>query len=111
MNAKDIKAVTLHPGGVRTEIWEKFTKGSCCLNVLLWVMMPFAYYFFKSPESGAQTTLECTFLADDKLEAGAYYDNCKRVASNPLANQENNKKMWDITTDLLKKAGLKLQEI
>jgi len=70
-----IKAVSLHPGAVLTELYH--TEGrSALFKALIWIFYPVIKMFFKDELMGAQTTLHCAYIDKSKLVNGGYYSNC-----------------------------------
>lgn len=68
----------LHPGGVASNIWRA-------------VPQPFQWLlkqFLLSNEEGAQTPLYCATAPDLATVTGRYYDKCREVAPNPLADDD-----------------------
>jgi NAD(P)-dependent dehydrogenase (short-subunit alcohol dehydrogenase family) len=94
---------TLHPGVVRTELMREI-KGDGLLGQLVKVFFVFAFPVWwlisKSSFEGCQTTLYT--LLSDEVENGAYYADCKRTDMNPNVNEENWKKLWQVSEEKLK---------
>ncbi len=68
----------LHPGGVASNIWRA-------------VPQPFQWLlkqFLLSNEEGAQTLLYCATAPELATVTGRYYDKCREVAPNPLADDD-----------------------
>jgi dehydrogenase/reductase SDR family protein 13 len=68
----------LHPGGVASNIWRA-------------VPQPFQWLlkqFLLSNEEGAQTPLYCATAPELASVTGRYYDKCREVAPNPLADDD-----------------------
>ena len=68
----------LHPGAVASNIWRA-------------VPQPFQWLlkqFLLSNEQGAQTPLYCATAPELATVTGRYYDKCRDVAPNPLADDE-----------------------
>lgn len=68
---------SLHPGVVRTNLFDSFATSNCCKKTVWYLIYPFWWFFTKSPEQGAQTTLQCALLDDSNIVRGAYYSDCK----------------------------------
>jgi len=97
-----INAYSLHPGTVRTEIWDK-TLGSfsekVAVNVLL---MPLLFIFGKDSVHGAQTTIYCAIAPENELKGGEYYKDCKVGRSTQASKDENTaKRLWEKSMELL----------
>jgi Dehydrogenases with different specificities (related to short-chain alcohol dehydrogenases) len=104
-----IKAVSLHPGVVRTEPNHDYLGKSLPGKIIAKLLYPIWWYFTKSPNQGVQTILYCALLDYDQLKAGEYYGDCQVIkVTNRFINPENNKKLWDISVELLKSKGCEL---
>ncbi|CAD8115199.1 unnamed protein product [Paramecium sonneborni] len=107
MNAQEfskrtgIKACSLHPGVVRSEVlqFQLSTKWSEWLLKILW---PFFAYFTKDCYYGCQTTLYCIMMNDDQFVDGGYYDNCQ-LSQPKYTSKKRAEQLWDFTLDLIKK--------
>ena len=73
-----VKAVSVHPGTVRTESLRNYKQG-LLKNALYYLLYPIFWYTTKSPLQGAQTSLYCSLEDFDKLKGGAYYADCKEA--------------------------------
>jgi dehydrogenase/reductase SDR family protein 13 len=76
--ATRVTTYALHPGGVASNIWRSVPQP------LQW----FLKLFLISNEEGARTPLHCATAPEIKSTSGRYYDKCREVAPNPLANDE-----------------------
>lgn len=87
LHGTQVTANSLHPGAVSTEI---FRNASGMMKVII---TPLARLTFKSPQSGAQTSITCAI--DPKLNnvTGKYFDDC-RVAKESKAAQEDETADW-----------------
>ena len=68
----------LHPGGVASNVWRA-------------VPQPFQWLlkqFLLSNDEGAQTPLYCATAPELATVTGRYYDKCREVAPNPLADDD-----------------------
>merc|ERR1711924_479893 len=92
-------AMSIHPGGVRTELARYFIDD--IPKPVLPLLAPVAF-FTKSVEDGASTQIYCA--ADPALQAtggGKYFDNCKEAPQNPVAQDEAvAKRLWSISEEL-----------
>jgi retinol dehydrogenase-12 len=68
----------VHPGAVASNIWRAIPRPA------QWVMK----LFMLSNEEGAKTPLYCATAAELATVTGRYYDTCREVPPNPLANDE-----------------------
>ena len=79
-----VRAFSLHPGAVRTEIFRNL--GKTALVAAETVFAPALWFFFKSPLEGAQTQLFVSTAPIGALTNGAYYADCAVSARvNPIA--------------------------
>lgn len=107
--ASGVKIVTLHPGVIRTELGRHRTK-----TLRLRIMKPFFYplwwYLTKDVNHGSQTTLYCTILDYEQLSNGGYYGDCKLEEMSEVAkNEEESKKLWDVTLKIFEEKSIELK--
>jgi len=85
----------LHPGTVRTEL----ARHSFLSSTLFY---PLAWYFFKTPEQGAQTTIHCAVSEEMEGVSGKYLRDCDIVEESKGAqDDEAAKKLWEISLKLV----------
>lgn len=97
----DVKAVALHPGVVRTELWRNELT-AWYGKVISFISSPGKWYFLKNPEQGAQTTIECALLEHDKLKGGCYYVDCKvHKTSKAAKNFDDSLQLWEESEKLV----------
>jgi len=100
--SKGVKAVSLHPGVVDTEL-ARYALEKWYYKLAFFVMAPVRWYTIKTPAQGAQTSLYCALCNFDELIGGQYYSDCK-PSSNASAvskNPEVAKKLWEVSEDLV----------
>ena len=92
----------LHPGLVNTDIQRhSFISGL--------VFFPLRWYFFKTAEQGAQTTIHCAVSEEMEGVSGKYLADCAfRDPSIGAQDDEAARKLWDISIELV---GLEDHEI
>ncbi|XP_045484316.1 retinol dehydrogenase 12-like [Pieris rapae] len=93
---KNVTANSVHPGIVKTKIFDNFLLSSVILFVI--------DIFFKTSEQGAQTSIH--LCASNKLEgsSGNHYADCKiKTISRYARDEELVEKVWTTTTGLLQK--------
>ena len=100
--SQGVKAVSVHPGVVTTEIWrDLFKKPLTAIPIT--ICYPLIWLMFKSSIQGAQTTLYCALVDNDKLQGGKYYADC--IAVKKMAkggdDEEFGKKLWAKSLELL----------
>lgn len=86
---------SLHPGAVQTELnrYQPITSK---------LIYPF-YICFKSPKSGAQTTLTVALDPDLEKVTGKYFDNCAiKEESTAAKDDEMAKWLWDTSVEWTK---------
>ena len=80
-----VTTYALHPGGVASNIWRAVPQPA------QWLLKQ----FLLSNEEGAQTPLYCATAPELTTVTGRYYDKCREVAPNPLADDEAlAKELW-----------------
>lgn len=80
-----VTTYALHPGGVASNIWRAVPQPA------QWLLKQ----FLLSNEEGAQTPLYCATAPELATVTGRYYDKCREVAPNPLADDEAlAKELW-----------------
>lgn len=83
---QQISSFTLNPGVINTEVFRH-------VNDRMNFMKPLgrltSFLFFKTPEAGIQTILYCALEPGLEAVSGQYFDNCKQVKANPLADDED----------------------
>lgn len=85
-----ITAVSLHPGCVRTSLWQHFP---LAVRVL---MYPILRVCFKSPQEGLQTVLHLVHSED--IKNGEYYADCAPHRHNPRMDEpETCNTLWEST--------------
>lgn len=100
-NYPEITSVSLHPGVVYSEIWDK-TEGifNCILNCL----KPISFIFMKNEKMGAQTTLYLCYEDKEKIRNGAYFKDCRETATEGLSLRPGTeKRLMFYTKDIIKK--------
>jgi len=96
-----VRVYSLHPGVVKTELSRHFknTFG----NVLFYLAKVFAP-LYKTPESGAQTSICCAVDPALENETGKYYKDCMEADTSPSAESvEDAKKLWAVSMELVEK--------
>jgi len=97
----NVKVVSLHPGVVRTE-GIRYIQENIFFKVGFYLGSPIFYYFTKSANQGAQTTLYCALEDHDALVGGGYYKECKVAGISPEALKEDaGEKLWDLSNKFL----------
>ena len=96
-----VKTVCLHPGAVRTELM-RHVLDSLVMKIIIIIMFPFYWYFFKSTQQGAQTTLHCALISHEKLENGKYYSDCQtKWTRSAEVDSVKMKKLWEISEKMV----------
>ena len=76
----------LHPGVVGTEITRNFR------ILQMWIIRPLlwfvSYFFFKTINSGAQTSIYCAVAEELKDVSGKYFKDCAMVECSVLAKDK-----------------------
>lgn len=74
-----VTTYSLHPGAVASDIWRSLP------GPMQWLLK----LFLLSNEKGARTPLYCATAPELGIATGRYYDKCREVAPNPLANDQS----------------------
>ena len=81
----------VHPGVVKTELGRYMIH-----STVRKIINPFLYFFFKTPTSGAQTTLALALDPDLEKVSGKYFRDCKMVTEGAAArNDEVAEWLWN----------------
>jgi retinol dehydrogenase-12 len=89
--------VTLFIGIVRTELGRHIEDMVGPLKHLLW---PSIYYFSKSSEEGAQTSIYCAVDESLSTESGKYYADCAEKEPQPLAKDPKlAERLWTLSEE------------
>jgi retinol dehydrogenase-12 len=100
-NYPNITSVSLHPGVVISEIWDK-TEG--IFNFLLKCIKPIAFIFMKNEKMGAQTTLYLAYEENEKINNGGYYKDCREEATGGLTHRAGtDKRIMLYTKNIIEK--------
>ena len=81
----NIKTASLHPGGVRTNIFA-YVNRNIISKVFYDYVCPFV---MKNTEWGAQTHLYLSFLPFEKMNSGEYYAECAKASTSTKAKNRN----------------------
>lgn len=101
-----IKVVSLSPGVVNTDI-NRNLKEKWYSRIFLGVLRPIFWLMVPSPERGAQTSLYLSLEEHEKLIDGGYYSDChKAVESEDANNEEYQRKLWQVSEELIKNANV-----
>lgn len=94
----DIQSVSLHPGVIRTSLWQH----------LPWLLQPLTRLVTdKTVDQGAATSVYCCLA--DRVQGGAYYSDCKVVQPTKTAEDATmRKELWDYTEALIQEKGFEL---
>ena len=72
-----IKNVSLHPGLVKSDFFEKITRSNLLGSILRNILYFLSNLVCKTPVEGAQTQLHLSFAKNEELINGGYYTDCK----------------------------------
>lgn len=88
-----LKAVSVHPGGVKTNLGRHMTIGQKIKFILT---NPLIVMAMVTPEEGASTQVMVATITDEELLNGAYYADCQVTKEAESArNMEDAKKLFD----------------
>jgi NAD(P)-dependent dehydrogenase (short-subunit alcohol dehydrogenase family) len=100
-NYPHLISVSLHPGVVYSEIWDK-TEG--LFNFLLNCVKPISFIFMKNEKMGAQTTLYLSYEENENINNGGYYKDCKEMATGGLTQRPGtDKRLMLYTKNIIEK--------
>ena len=88
---------SLHPGFIMTRIF-----GNLGFFSYWFYWKPLSLVFGKTVQQGAQTTIHLAVSEEVEGVTGLYFDNCKQKEPSKAAqDDEDAKKLWEISTDLV----------
>ena len=98
--AQGLRACSLHPGAVYTNIAGKGLAGNPLIEKLRNAMAPVEAFFLLTPEEGAQTQVHCATAPD--AAGGLYYRDCKpAVPSADAQDAAVAARLWEQTQQWL----------
>ncbi|XP_032513098.2 retinol dehydrogenase 12-like [Danaus plexippus] len=103
-NIQGINTYSLHPGLIKTDLYRHLN--SPIRSLIRTIVVDYIFYpFSKTIEMGAQTTVYCAIDEKCSNETGLYYTDCAVTSPSTHAlNDENAKKLWDMSMEMV---GLK----
>lgn len=94
LKGSGVTTYCLHPGTVNTELIRH--------SVFLRLMWKLLFYFVKTPQQGAQTTLHCALTEGLESLNGKYFSDCQVAWIAPQGRNETvARRLWDTSCDLL----------
>lgn len=103
LQGTNVTVNSLHPGVIRTELSRHFTDTfGWYARLAMIIIVPISLWMFKSPKQGAQTTIYCAVSKDLNNVSGVYFSDCKPKEYLPNANDEDAKRLWDVSEKLCK---------
>jgi len=97
VNPQEVKAFSLHPGVIKTEIARDYEE-----KWYFRMVLPIYSWFMKTPLEGAQTTLYCALEDFEELEGGGYYVDCQRAEEAAHAkSEEDRRRLWEVSEKLI----------
>ena len=92
---------SVHPGGVKTNLGRHMTLGQKLKYI---IQNPFIIMSMVEPEVGAATQVMVAVAPDDELTSGAYYADCKVIATAPSGeNMAEAQKLFDYCEEVTAK--------
>ena len=102
-NNLNIKNVSLHPGLVRSDFFEKVSRANPFVKAGKFILQFIINFFTKNAVEGAQTQLYLSYEKNSKLINGGYYSDCKITKTGLLAiNEDLKNEVINWTIDELK---------
>ncbi|XP_058066298.1 retinol dehydrogenase 12-like [Anopheles bellator] len=90
-----VNTYALHPGAINTELMRHLNP---CLRTMA---KPVFWVFFKTPKSGAQTTLYCAMEPTLASQTGLYYSDCRLKEPEPHAKDDSMAEwLWNLSERL-----------
>ena len=103
--ASKIKACSLHPGIIPTDLGRHLTK-KWYMKVLWCHIYPIFWLVTKSKYTGAQTTIHCAMIDHDQLSNGGYYKDCReKVLNGESVDPLSASRLWSVSEELVGLAG------
>ncbi|XP_049291578.1 retinol dehydrogenase 12-like isoform X2 [Anopheles funestus] len=95
LHGTGVNTYALHPGAINTELMRHLNP---CLRTMA---KPVFWVFFKTPKSGAQTTLYCAMEPTIASQTGLYYSDCKQKEPEPHAKDDTMAEwLWNLSERL-----------
>ncbi|XP_053666926.1 retinol dehydrogenase 12-like [Anopheles marshallii] len=95
LSGTGVNTYALHPGAINTELMRHLNP---CLRTMA---KPVFWVFFKTPKSGAQTTLYCAMEPTIASQTGLYYSDCKQKEPEPHAKDDTMAEwLWNLSERL-----------
>jgi len=111
MRDKNVYAVSLHPGGIATELGRNWHP---MILKVLGYLEPVVLAVLKTPDQGAATTIRTISISDEEFQkhGGSYFAD-SNVADNQLRSDMNDKSncalLWTLSENILKDKLQKLK--
>jgi retinol dehydrogenase 12 len=99
LKGSNVTTYAVHPGVIMTEIDRSLVEiyGSK-INVFKFLLKPFLWWFSKTTQQGAQTTIHCSLCPRLVNENGKYYEECKeKKITVTTVNDEDAKRLWELS--------------
>ncbi|XP_004837401.1 retinol dehydrogenase 11 isoform X1 [Heterocephalus glaber] len=94
LQGSGITTYSVHPGSVISEL----TRHSSFMRFMSWLF----YYFLKTPQQGAQTSLYCALTEGLEVLSGNHFSDCRVTwVSAQARNETVARRLWDVSCDLL----------
>uniref|UniRef100_A0A182MCQ9 Retinol dehydrogenase 12 n=1 Tax=Anopheles culicifacies TaxID=139723 RepID=A0A182MCQ9_9DIPT len=95
LSGTGVNTYALHPGAINTELMRHLNP---CFRTMA---KPIFWVFFKTPKSGAQTTLYCAMEPSIASQTGLYYSDCKLKEPEPHAKDDTMAEwLWNLSERL-----------
>ncbi|XP_010643643.1 retinol dehydrogenase 11 isoform X2 [Fukomys damarensis] len=94
LQGSGITTYSVHPGSVSSEL----IRHSSFMRLMWWLF----YYFLKTPQQGAQTSLYCALAEGLEVLNGNHFSDCHVTwVSAQARNETIARRLWDVSCDLL----------
>lgn len=102
LDGRNVTVYAVYPGWVRTDAFRHVEAAHPYLAVVTNKMKQWVW-LLRSPEQGAQTSINCAVDEKAANETGLYYADCKAQApSKDAQDQDLADKLWDLSVDWVK---------
>ena len=104
-NSELVSTFSVSPGVVLTNLGRYFSLSyGIKYTILRFIFYPLMWYFMRTPNQGAQTTIYCAIEPSLESKTGGFYRDCKEALLLPHArNEADAQRLWDLSETLVAK--------
>lgn len=98
----NVTTYSVHPGAIRSEAGRYLADTfGWKAHIFIYLLYPWALWFLKNTEEGAQTSIYCAVEENLSHLSGSYFKDCKPKKLLPHAlNEKDANKLWDLSEKL-----------